>query len=93
MRYLPRPYSSFWEPSSFVQVRAYLKSTILETQSRRARQIAETLVANLPRTGEAYLASQIETLYSARAGRSLHQGNTSRRKRPLSVGGARRPEL
>jgi heavy metal sensor kinase len=52
----------------FVQVRAYLKSTILETQSRRARQIAETLVANLPRTGEAYLASQIETLYAPELG-------------------------
>ena len=52
----------------FVQVRAYLKSTILETQSRRARQIGETLVANIPRTGEAYVGSQIETLYAPELG-------------------------
>jgi len=52
----------------FVQVRAYLRATILETQSRRARQIAETLVANLPSTGEPFVVSQIKTLYAPELG-------------------------
>jgi len=52
----------------FFQVRAYLKATLLETQSRRARQIAETLIANIPSTGEAYVGTQIETLYAPEQG-------------------------
>jgi heavy metal sensor kinase len=52
----------------FVQVRAYLETTLFETQARRARQIAETLVAQLPKGGEAYLGRQIETLYAPELG-------------------------
>ena len=52
----------------FIQVRAYLESTLLETQARRARQIAETLVARLPQMGEAYVGQQIETLYAPELG-------------------------
>ncbi len=47
----------------FFQVRGFLKTNIFETQSRRARQISETLVEELPRTGEAYMVREIETLY------------------------------
>src|ERR1019366_8368223 len=41
---------------------------LLETQARRARQIAETLVANEPRTGEAYVVRQIKELYAPELG-------------------------
>jgi heavy metal sensor kinase len=52
----------------FFQVRAYLESSIFETQARRARQIAETLVSRAPETGDAYLARQIELLYAPELG-------------------------
>ena len=48
----------------FVQVKAYLENTLLETQARRARQIGETLVAAIPRTGEPSIAGAIEALYA-----------------------------
>jgi heavy metal sensor kinase len=48
----------------YFSVKEYLDDTLLETQGRRARQIAETLLANAPRTGEAYVVSEIESLYS-----------------------------
>jgi len=48
----------------YLSVRQYLDDTLLETQGRRARQIAETLLVNAPRTGEAYVVSEIKSLYS-----------------------------
>jgi len=48
----------------YVSVKKYLDDTLLETQGRRARQIAETLLANANRTGEAYVVSEIKALYS-----------------------------
>jgi two-component system, OmpR family, sensor kinase len=48
----------------YVSVKDYLDDTLLETQGRRARQIAETLLAHAPHTGEAYVVSEIEALYS-----------------------------
>jgi heavy metal sensor kinase len=48
----------------YVTVREYLNDALLETQSRRARQIAETLLSNAPRTGEAYVVSEIKLLYA-----------------------------
>ena len=48
----------------FVRLESYLESTILEAQGRRARQIGETLVAGIPRTGEAAVPAQIESLYA-----------------------------
>jgi heavy metal sensor kinase len=48
----------------YFSVRQYLDNTLLETQARRARQIAETLLVNAPRTGEAYVVGEIKALYS-----------------------------
>jgi heavy metal sensor kinase len=48
----------------YVSVREYLDDTLLETQGRRARQIAETLLANATRTGEPFVVSEIKALYS-----------------------------
>ena len=48
----------------FVQAKSYLEATILETQARRARQIGETLIAGIPRTGESAIPAQIESLYA-----------------------------
>ena len=48
----------------FVQVKDYLESTLLATQARRARQIGETLVAGIPRTGEGAMAAEVEELYA-----------------------------
>jgi heavy metal sensor kinase len=47
----------------YVTVREYLDDTLLETQARRARQIAGTLLANAPRTGEDYVVREIKALY------------------------------
>jgi heavy metal sensor kinase len=48
----------------YFSVRQYLDNTILETQAKRARQIAETLLVDVPKTGEAYVVSEIKSLYS-----------------------------
>jgi len=52
----------------FVTVRKYLDDTLLETQARRARQISETLVSNLDRTGEDYVVREIKALYAPELG-------------------------
>jgi heavy metal sensor kinase len=48
----------------YASVKEYLYDTLLETQARRARQIAEALLANAPRTGEDYVVREINSLYS-----------------------------
>jgi heavy metal sensor kinase len=44
-------------------VKRYLYDTLLETQARRARQIAGTLLADAPHTGDAYVIREIKALY------------------------------
>lgn len=50
-----------------VLLRQYLELNVLDNQARRARQIADTLVAAVSRTGEAALARQVEELYAPEA--------------------------
>ena len=52
---------------TFLLVRHYLETNILDTQARRAHQIADTLIAAIGRTGESALGGQIEDLYSPEA--------------------------
>ena len=52
---------------TFLLVGHYLETNVLDTQARRAHQIADTLVAAIGRTGEAALGDQIEDLYSPEA--------------------------
>lgn len=52
----------------YERVKTYLDGTLLETQSRRARQIAETLLSNEPQTGEAYVVREIRNLYAPELG-------------------------
>jgi heavy metal sensor kinase len=52
----------------YATVKEYLDDSLLETQARRARQIAETLVANAPRTGEEYVVREIKLLYAPELG-------------------------
>jgi len=47
-----------------VFLRHYLLSSVLDTQARRARQIADTLIASVDRTGEEVMTRQVEELYS-----------------------------
>jgi len=49
---------------TFAFLRHYLEANLLDTQVRRARQIADTLVAHAGRSDEDALRGQIETLYS-----------------------------
>jgi heavy metal sensor kinase len=49
---------------TFLFLRHYLEANLLDTQARRARQIADTLVAHASRADEAALRGQIESLYS-----------------------------
>lgn len=53
--------------SSIVFLRHYLETNLLDSQARRAHQIADTLLANSPRTGDPVLARQVEALYSPEA--------------------------
>jgi heavy metal sensor kinase len=52
----------------YLSVKDYLDDTLLETQARRARQIAATLLVNAPRTGEAYVVGEIKSLYAPEVG-------------------------
>jgi heavy metal sensor kinase len=52
---------------TFLLVRHYLEANLLDTQARRAQQIADTLVAAVGRTGEGTVAYEIEDLYSPEA--------------------------
>jgi heavy metal sensor kinase len=48
-------------------LRHYLEANLLDNQTRRARQIADTLVANARNGDEAALGAQVEDLYSPEA--------------------------
>jgi heavy metal sensor kinase len=50
-----------------VLLREYLESNVLDTQARRARQIADTLVAAASRTGDVAMAREVEELYAPEA--------------------------
>jgi heavy metal sensor kinase len=50
-----------------ILLRQYLESNVLDTQARRARQIADTLVAAASRTGDATMARELEELYAPEA--------------------------
>lgn len=52
---------------TIILLRHYLEANLLDTQVRRARQIADTVVAAASRTGEAAVAAEIEDLYSPEA--------------------------
>jgi len=49
---------------TLIFLRHYLDSAVLDTQARRARQIADTLIASVDRTGETLMSEQVEELYS-----------------------------
>jgi heavy metal sensor kinase len=51
---------------TLIFLRHYLEASVLDTQARRARQIADTLLAAIDRTGEG-VARQVEDLYSPEA--------------------------
>ena len=42
----------------------FVENDVQQTQTRRARQIADTLLAHIQQTGEAYVAEEIKTLYA-----------------------------
>jgi heavy metal sensor kinase len=52
---------------TLVFLRHYLEANVLDTQERRARQIADTIVASVGRTGEGRVGPEIEELYSPEA--------------------------
>jgi len=52
---------------TIVLLRQYLESNVLDTQARRARQIADTLVAAENRTGESTMAREVEEFYAPEA--------------------------
>ena len=52
---------------TIVLLREYLEANVLDTQARRARQIADTLVAAANRTGESTMAQEVEALYAPEA--------------------------
>ena len=52
---------------TFFSLRHYLEANLLDIQARRARQIADTLVARMRRSDEATLGAEVESLYSPEA--------------------------
>jgi heavy metal sensor kinase len=53
--------------ATLVYLRHYLEANLLDTQARRAQQIADTLLAGLSRTGEDALPREVEEFYSPAA--------------------------
>jgi heavy metal sensor kinase len=51
----------------FLGLTHYLEANLAETQVHRARQIADTLLANVKQTGEAAVGKEIEFLYAPEA--------------------------
>jgi len=49
---------------TLIFLRHYLESAVLDTQARRARQIADTLIASVDRTGEQAITREVDELYS-----------------------------
>jgi heavy metal sensor kinase len=47
----------------YFDLKFFLESNLRDTQARRARQIADTLVARVHQTGEKYVAAEIKDLY------------------------------
>src|SRR5580704_13033880 len=45
-------------------LKVYLEQSLAEAQSRRAQQIADTLLANLGRTGEAHVVNEINSWFA-----------------------------
>ena len=66
-------------------LRHYLEANVLDNQARRARQIADTLVAHIGRRDEALLGNQVEDLYSPAGQRPLHPHHARRRRRGLRL--------
>lgn len=52
---------------TLIYLRHYLEANLLDSQARRAQQIADTLLARLDRTGESAIAQEVEELYSPAA--------------------------
>lgn len=52
---------------TLIYLRHYLEANLLDSQARRAHQIADTLLARLDRTGENAIAQEVEELYSPAA--------------------------
>jgi heavy metal sensor kinase len=52
---------------TLIFLRHYLEASLLDSQARRARQIADTLLAAIDRTGEEVVAREVEDLYSPEA--------------------------
>jgi heavy metal sensor kinase len=52
---------------TFFALQHYLEINLRDTQSRRAQQIADTLLADVGKTGEAFVASEVKTLYAPEA--------------------------
>jgi heavy metal sensor kinase len=48
----------------FVGLKHYLIASLAEAQERRAQQIADTLLANVKQTGEAFVGKEINSLYA-----------------------------
>jgi HAMP domain-containing protein len=49
---------------TLIYLRHYLEANLLDSQARRAQQIADTLLARLDLTGESAVAQEVEDLYS-----------------------------
>jgi len=52
---------------TFLILQHYLEANLLDIQARRARQIADTLVAHTSRADEGLMRAQVESLYSPEA--------------------------
>ncbi len=48
----------------YFSLQHFLKNDVRESQARRARQIANTLLTNVKQTGEAYVAQEVKALYA-----------------------------
>jgi heavy metal sensor kinase len=51
----------------FFGLKQFLEGNLRDSQARRARQIADALLSNISRTGDAYVVTEIQALYAPEA--------------------------
>ena len=77
----------------YLNLRHFLENDLRESQARRARQIAQTLLAHVGQTGEAYVASQVKDWYRAGNQRPFHPHHPGRWRRWFTFPARRRTEV
>jgi len=75
----------------YLDLRNYLEKGLRETEARRARQLANVLLARVKQNGEAYVVSQVRDWYAPESNDRFIRVTRAERRHVRSGGGAHFP--